>query len=366
MNNSPTVLEINSAAVRHNLHFFRSKLQPSTKLMAVVKAFAYGTDPVLVGRLLQEMKVDYLAVAYTHEGVVLRKAGISLPILVLNPQPDNFEYLLEYRLEPDLHHLELIDRFELLVKEKGLTNYPVHIMLNTGMNRLGFKAFEIDTLAQRLKTIQNIKVVSLFSHLAASEDPDEREFTLGQIAQFEKMTAQLIPVLREKPMKHIVNTSGILNYPEAHFDMVRLGIGLYGFANDKENTRKLLNVSNLKTTISHVQHLKKGETVSYNRHFKATKPSEIAVVPLGYADGVNRLLSDGKGHVWINGQKAPIAGTICMDIFMVDVTGMNCRPGDEVIIFNNQEHVAEIARTTQTITYEVLTSISQRVRRKLI
>ncbi|RUA11665.1 MAG: alanine racemase [Flavobacteriia bacterium] len=366
MNNSPTVLQINSKAIRHNLQYFRSKLKTSTKLLVIIKAFAYGSDPVAVAKLLTSEKVDYLAVADTQEGVVLRKTGIDLPIIVLHSQAENFEWLVEHNLEPDLYNFESFISFYKLIKSKGLKDYPVHIKLNTGMNRLGFKPFELDKLRQIITNQNYLKIRSVYSHLAASEDPEERKFTLQQIDLYKKMYDQLTESLTYKPLKHISNTSGILNYPEAHFDMVRLGIGFYGFGNNKTETAKLKNVCNLISKISQIQELEKGETVSYNRRFVVKEKSKVAVIPLGYADGISRGLSNGKGYVIINRKKAFITGAVCMDIFMVDVSNIDCKTGDKVIIFDHQQQILDFAKQLKTIPYEIITSISQRVRRDFI
>ncbi len=365
MNNSPSVLQIDRAAIKHNLKYFRSKLKPDTRLLVVIKAFAYGSDPVAVARILEEEKIDYLAVAYIQEGVALRKAGITSPILVLHPQRENFEWLIKYELEPDIYNFEVLQYIIGLIKSKGIKNYPVHIKLNTGMNRLGFRLDDVSKLSGILTKQDTLKVRSIYSHLAASEDSEEKDFTLKQINLFDDLYDELCKTLHYTPVKHIANTSGILNYPEAHFDMVRLGIGFYGFGNQPDETAKLKNVCNLISKISQIQYIKKGETVSYNRRFKAQRDSRIAVIPLGYADGLNRLLSNGKGFVTINGKKALIAGTVCMDIFMVDVSDINCNVGDKVIVFDHQDQVLEFAKQTQTIPYEILTSISQRVRREI-
>ena len=364
MNNSPTVLQIDSKAISHNLQYFRSKLKSKTRLMLVIKAFAYGSDPVSVAKILEKENIDYLAVAYTHEGVYLRKSGIDLPILVLHPQTECFSDVVTYNLEPDLYDLHYFDAFLDHAKKRGLKDYPVHIKINTGMNRLGFKASGLDELSKKMTDQGFLKIKSVYSHLAASEDPEEEVFTLRQIELFSDMYNKLTRSLPYKPLKHIANTSGILNYPEAHFDMVRLGIGFYGFGNNKAETAKLKNVCNLFSKISQIQVIEKGETVSYNRRFKAKRRSKIAVIPLGYADGINRSLKNA--YVTINGQRAYIAGTICMDIFMVDVTDIDCKTGDKVIIFDHQDQIMEFAKQTQTIPYEILTSISQRVRRKII
>ena len=366
MNNNPTVLEIDTSAINHNLRFFKSKIQEKTKILVVIKAFAYGSDLVAIGQILEQQKIDYLAVAYTEEGVSLRKANINLPILVLHPQVENFETIIKNNLEPNLYNFRTLNHFIKIAASKKLKNYPIHIKVNTGMNRLGFKENEIIQLQKKLQNLTNLKVISFYSHFAASEDKNETEFTKQQIISFNKICNLLNKSLDYKPLKHIANTSGIINYPEAQFDMVRLGIGFYGFGNDKVVTEKLKNVCNLKTKISQIQFLKKGETVGYNRKFKVEKESKIGILPLGYADGLNRNLGNNVGSVYIKNQKAPIIGTICMDIAMIDITGIDCEQGDEVIIFNHQNHVLEFAKKTTTISYEILTSISQRVRRVIV
>ncbi len=366
MSNNPTVLEIDTSAIKHNLQYFKSKIQEATKLLVVIKAFAYGSDAVAIAKILEQQNVDYLAVAYTEEGVALRKANIKLPILVLHPQIENFENLIAYNLEPNLYNFRSLNHFIVIAKHKNLNNYPIHIKINSGMNRLGFKENDIKTLAPLLRHLKNLKIVSSYSHLATSEDKNEKEFTKAQINLFNKITKNIDKYLNYNPLKHISSTSSILNYPEAQFDMVRLGIGFYGFGNDNLETSKLKNVCTLKTKISQIQLLEKGETVGYNRKFTAKKNTKIGIIPLGYADGLNRGLGNSIGSVYIKKQKAPIIGTICMDMTMVDLSGINCEEGDEVIIFNHQDHILDLARKTTTISYEILTSISQRVRRKII
>ena len=366
MNNNPTVLEIDTSAVKHNLHYFRSKLKESTKLLVVVKAFAYGSDSVLISKILEEENVDYLAVAYADEGVVLRKANIKTPILVLHPQVENFKKIISYNLEPNLYSFRTLSIFSSIVEKMGKQNYPVHIKINSGMNRLGFKQEDTDQLRSDIQIYKYLKIVSFYSHFAASEDINERDFSKKQIDLFDHMSSSLGSVLSYTPLRHISNTSGIINYPEAQFNMVRLGIGSYGFGNSKKETAQLKNVCNLKTKISQIQNISVGETVSYNRKFTAKKPVKIAILPIGYADGINRNLGNGNASVYVKGQKATIVGTICMDIMMIDITDIDCEEGDEVVIFDHQDHILEIAKKTTTIPYEILTSISQRVNRELI
>ncbi len=366
MSNNPTVLEIDTSAIKHNLQYFKSKIHEATKLLVVIKAFAYGSNAVAIAKILEQQNVDYLAVAYTEEGVALRKANIKLPILVLHPQVENFESLINYNLEPSLYNFKSLNYFIAIAAIKKLKNYPIHIKINSGMNRLGFKENDITQLTSIIQNLENLKLVSYYSHLAASEDKNEQEFTNYQINTYNKITNTLNKSLSYTPLKHISNTSGIINYPEAQFDMVRLGIGFYGFGNDKLETTKLKNVCNLKTKISQIQLLEKGETVGYNRKFTAKENTKIGIIPLGYADGLNRNLGPSIGSVYLNNQKVPIIGKICMDMTTIDLSGIHCEEGDEVIIFNHQDHILDLAKKTTTIPYEILTSISQRVRRKII
>lgn len=366
MNNSPTVLEINASAIKHNLRYFKSKIQGTTKLMVVIKAYAYGSDAIAIAKILEQQHVDYIAVAYTYEGIALRKANIKLPIIILHPQIENFELLITYNLEPNLYSLRTLNHFIKISNSKNYNVYPIHLKINSGMNRLGFKEKDIENLTSILQNAKHLKIVSYYSHLASSEDLNEIKFTNKQINIFNKITDTLDINLSIKPLKHILNTSGIINFPEAQMDMVRLGIGFYGFGNTKLVTSKLKNACNLKTKISQIQTLKKGESVGYNRCFIANRQTNIGVLPIGYADGINRNLSNGNGSVYINKQKVPIIGTICMDITMIDLGEIECTEGDEVVVFNHQDHILDMAKSTTTIPYEILTSISQRVRRKII
>jgi len=366
MSNNPTVLEIDSSAFKHNLSYFKSKIKENTKLLVVLKAFGYGSDSIAIAKFLEKEKVDYLAVAYCDEGVALRESNITLPILVLYPQIENFEAIIAHNLEPNLYNIRTLNEFLKIAQDKRLNRYPVHLKLNTGMNRLGFNENDIPKLKEVIHNQNFIRIISIYSHLAASEDPKENEFTQNQISLFKKMYLSIQDCLSYKPLKHISNTSGILNYPKAQFDMVRLGIGFYGFGNSKEETKQLKNVCNLKTKISQIQALKKGDTAGYNRKYLAQKPMKIAILPIGYADGLNRNLGNSQGSVYINKQKASIIGNICMDIILVDVTNITCEEGDEVVIFNQQNHILAFADTTTTIPYEILTSISQRIRRTVI
>jgi alanine racemase len=364
MNNHVTVLEIDGNALEHNLNYFKQKLQPTTKILAVVKAFGYGSDGVQVAEFLKD-KVDYFAVAYAHEGIALREAGIKTPILVLHPQIQNLKDIIHYRLEPNLYNFKIFNAFLKLADEAPLMNYPVHIKFNTGLNRLGFWHTDVPKILSDLKGFKHIKIQSIFSHLAASEDNEEQEFTLSQINNFAYIVQQFYKHLGYEPMIHILNTSGVVNYPKAQFDMVRLGIGLYGFGNDEKETAELKNTHNLSSIISQIHLIQPGETVGYNRAFVAKRPTKTATIPIGHADGLSRKLGNKKGYVLINNEKAKIIGNVCMDMIMVDVTKIDCNEGDKVVIFNNQEMLQHIANVSETIVYETLTAISPRVKKML-
>jgi alanine racemase len=364
MNNHVTVLEIDGSALEHNLNHFKQQLHPKTKILAVVKAFGYGSDGVQIAKFL-EKKVGYFAVAYTHEGIALRKAGIKAPILVLHPQIPNLGSIVNYCLEPNIYNFKIFNAFLKLATQTALREYPIHVKLNTGLNRLGFSRADVPTLLMQLKEIKELKVQSLFSHLAVSEEKEEQEFTDNQIAIFSENAQQFQAGLGYKPILHILNTSGIINYPKAQFDMVRIGIGLYGFGNDNKETKQLKNTHNLKSIISQIHNIEPEESVGYNRAFIAKVKTKTATIPIGHADGISRKLGNGIGHVLINGQKAAIIGNVCMDMIMADITTINCTEGDEVIVFNSQEMIQEIADITATIPYETLTAISQRVQKTL-
>ncbi len=361
-----TVLEIDLKALEHNYRYLRSRLQPKTKFLGVVKAFAYGSDTVKIAQKLESLGIDYFAVAYVKEGVQLRDAGITTPILVLHPQPVNFDELIERCLEPSIYSQKILREFLDVAKKYGQKGYPVHLKFNTGLNRLGFLENDIDFISQQLQERNEIKVISIFSHLAASDDLQEEEFTQTQIATFTKTGLQLDNVLGYTPFRHILNTSGIINYPNAQFDMVRSGIGLYGFGNEAKIDAELKPVAQLKTIISQIHKLEPGESVGYNRGYIADGYKVIATLPIGHADGIGRIYGNGKTHVQVNGQKALIIGNVCMDMIMIDITTIDCKEGDEIIIFGNELSAEEFASNAQTISYELLTGISQRIKRVII
>ncbi len=353
-----TLLEIDLNAMVHNLNHFRSLLKEGVKTMVMVKALAYGSGNVEIANLLQFHQVDYLAVAFIDEGVELRKAGIHLPIMVLNPDPQGFSQMLDFQLEPEIYSFKGLEALFEILHYRGIKQYPVHVKFDTGMNRLGFKADEMDRLVPWLKH-DELRVASVFSHLAASDQPEHDLFTRTQIEEFESITSGLIEVLGEPFEKHILNSAGIERFPDAQYGMVRLGIGLHGIGQETS----LLPASSFKTTVSQVRTVLSGETIGYSRAGVVSRDSRIATIPVGYADGFNRKLGNGVGMVWINGDFAPTIGNICMDMTMIDVTGLEVSEGDEVEIFGKHQPVTELANQSETIPYEILTAIPERVKR---
>lgn len=359
-----TVLEVDLEAVRHNLNHYRSKLAPDVRTMAMVKAFGYGAGALELSRLFAHENVHYLGVAYADEGVELRQNGIDLPILVMNPEPVPFEVLHRFGLEAEVYDLRsLHEAIHAAAHVKDAP--PVHIKLDTGMHRLGFTAAEMPQLLEVLRSIgsQGLKVASILSHLVAAEDPAQDEFTREQIAAFTRMATAIGDLLGYTPLWHMANSAGITRWPQAHFDMVRVGIGLHGIGVDDAEAAQLLPAAALRTPIAQIKQLTTGDTVGYNRRGVIAGERTIATLPIGYADGLSRRLGNGVGRVWIANQPAPIIGTVCMDMCMVDVTGIACAVGDLATVFDAAHPVTEIARDMGTISYEVLTSISQRVKR---
>lgn len=358
-----TVLEIDLTAVAHNLKQFQQLLKPATKMMGMVKAFSYGSGSYEIANALQFHRIDYLAVAYADEGVELRKAGINLPVMVMNPEESTFDVLVQYNLEPDLYSPGILHLFEEYVKKQGIQQYPVHIELETGMNRLGFSMAELPVVINSLRS-PFFKVQSVFTHLASSEDPQHDAYTNQQGELYLKMAEQLQAVLSYPFIRHVVNTAGIVRHPKWHLDMVRLGIGLYGGDSSGEGGLDLREVSTLKSTIAQIKDLKEGETVSYGRRGVVTKDTRIATVRIGYADGYPRRLGNGAGKMLVNGHLAPVIGTVCMDMTMIDITNIShVEEGDEVIVFGGALPVKQVAHWAQTIPYELLAGISQRVKR---
>lgn len=356
-----TVMEVNLNALVHNLNYFRSILKPGVKVLTLVKAFSYGSGSFEIANLLQFHRVDYLGVAFADEGVALREAGITVPIIVLNPSFGTYELMIEYNLEPEIYNFTGLNEFVKVLDRSGVGSYPIHIKIDSGMHRLGFTDEEVDELIELLKKYPNLKVQSIFSHLAASEDDEEDDFTLSQIDYFKKLSDKISQSIGYLPIRHILNSAGIERFSQAQFDMVRLGIGLYGVSST--NQTMLQNVSTLKTQVIQVKHLKQGETVGYNRRGEVTKPSTIATIPIGYADGLDRKLGNGKGQFLLKGKLVPTIGNVSMDTCMLDVTGLDVSEGNEVVIFGNKPTIFDIAKALGTIPYEVLTSISRRVKR---
>ena len=364
-----TILEINLSALVDNVRYFRSLLQPHTQLTCMVKAFAYGAGSVEVSRALQDSGlVDYLAVAVADEGVELRKAGITLPIIIMDPEVVALDLIIENNLQPNIYSLQVLDEIIRAAEAKGLEYLPVHIKIDSGMHRLGFYLEDMPALIQRLLSQKAVRVASIFSHLAGSDEAQFDAFTHEQAAYFQSCASRLIASLPYRPLLHICNTAGIERFPEYHFDMCRLGIGMYGFS-FLPDTRyslpdtRLRNVCTLKTTILSIKTVPAGSTIGYGRHTTLTEDRQIAVIPIGYADGFDRRFSNYGGEVLVRGKRCPVVGNVCMDQAMIDVTGADARVGDYAIIFGDKLPIQELADKLNTISYEVLTSISRRVQR---
>lgn len=359
-----TVLEINLNAIVHNINYHKSLLKPSTKMMAMVKANSYGLGSYEISEFLQHHHIDYLGVAFVDEGVELRKKGITVPIVVMNPEQHSYETVIAYNLEPEIYSFRVLELFYEAVQKSGYDKkYPIHIKLETGMHRLGFKGNELDKLSETLNSM-NVKVQSIFSHLSSSDLPDEKEFTLHQLETFEKNSSYLIEKLGYTPIRHILNSSGITNYTNHQYDMVRIGIGMLGESPNSEIQKQLRSVVSFKTVISQISTVENGESVGYSRLFKTDHQTKIATIPVGYADGIPRLIGNQVGNVGIHKTLAPIVGSICMDMMMINVDHIpNVKEGDTVTVFNAKPSLKEFADYCKTITYEVLTSISPRVKR---
>jgi alanine racemase len=361
-----TMMEINLDALIHNLNYYRGKLENGTKLMAMVKAGSYGVGSFEVANALQFHKVDYLAVAYADEGVELRKAGIKTPIMVMNPDEESFDGIIGYNLEPEIYNFRVLEMLEKAIRRNIIPrNKPVkiHLKVDTGMHRLGFEEKDIEEVTQRIKTNPRMYLQSVFSHLASSDRPDHREFTQRQIEAFGRMAEKVSGIVERRVIKHILNTAGISAFPEARFDMVRLGIGLYGISPFGEEQNELRCVGQLKSTISQIKHIPAGETIGYGRAGVAEKDMLLATIPIGYADGLSRILSNGRGHLYIKDRLVPIIGNVCMDMTMVDVTGLEVKEGDPVEVFGEHRSINQLAVEMGTIPYEILTGISRRVKR---
>ena len=356
-----TILEVNLNALVDNLNAYRKRLKSDTKMVCMVKASAYGAGSLEIAKTLEEHRIDYLAVAVADEGADLRKAGISSSIMIMNPEVTAFKTLFDYSLEPEVYSFRLLEELIRAAEREGVSNFPVHIKINTGMNRLGFEPNEIPQLIERLHRQSAIIPRSVFSHMVGSDSDRFDGFTRRQIDTFVKASEELQAAFHHKIIRHICNTAGIERYPGAQFDMVRLGLGLYGV--DPYTNEMLQNVTTLKTTILQIHNLAAGETVGYSRKGVLQRDSRIAAIPIGYADGLNRHLGNGKGYCIVNGKKANYVGNICMDVCMIDVTDIDCKEGDKVIIFGKELPVTQLADWLDTIPYEILTSVSTRVKR---
>ena len=357
-----TILEVNLNALVENIHYYRSFMQPETKMVCMVKASAYGVGPIETSKTLQANGVDYLAVAVADEGADLRKAGVTANIMIMNPEMTSFKMLFDYRLEPEVYNFQLLDALIYAAEKEGITNFPVHIKLDTGMHRLGFNPeTDMPRLIERLHKQSALVPCSVFSHFVGSDDDVFDEFSHQQFALYDKASRQLQDAFSHKILRHICNSAGIEHFPKYHLDMVRLGLGLYGI--NSRNNNIINNVATLKTTVLQIRDIPADDTVGYSRRGHVSRPSRIAAIPIGYADGLNRRLGNGNCYCLVHGQKAPYVGNICMDVCMIDVTGIDCKQGDQVIIFGDDLPVTVLSDALGTIPYEVLTGISPRVQR---
>jgi alanine racemase len=347
------------------LQAYRALLAPATKIMVMLKAFGYGSTDAELGRWLQHNGVDYLAVAYADEGMALREGGVRLPIMVMNPEPGAFEQIVTHRLEPEIFSFELLKAFEAFAAANGLHQYPIHLKLDTGMHRLGFLPHEADRLADALASLPCLQVASVFTHLVASENPEHDAFTRQQASLFEAAAGRLRQKLGYPLLMHAANTAAILRHKAMHYHMVRLGIGLFGAA--APQGLALQAATRLHTTVAQVKQVKAGESVGYGRHALLSRNSTIATVRIGYADGYRRALGNGVGAMWLHGQPVPVVGNVCMDMTMLDVTGLpQVQPGDRVEVFGDNISISALARLCNTIPYEIMTGISRRVKRVLV
>lgn len=356
-----TTLEVNLNAMVDNLNYYRSMLRPETKIICMVKAFAYGAGSYEIAKTLQEHRVDYLAVAVADEGVELRKAGITTSIIVMDPELSAFKAMFDYKLEPEIYNFHLLDALIRVAEKEGITNFPVHIKIDTGMHRLGFEEKDIPQLIKRLKGQTAVLPKSIFSHFVGSDSDTFDDFSQHQIDVFERASTAIQAAYSHSILRHLCNTAGIQRFPQIQYNMVRLGIGLYGISPIDNSV--IHNVSTLKTTILQIRDVPKGDSVGYSRREFLKRDSRIAAIPIGYADGLDRHLGCGKGYCIVNGKKAPYVGNICMDVCMIDVTDIDCREGDKAIIFGDELPVSVLSDILGTIPYEILTSVSARVKR---
>ena len=360
-----TQLEIDLDNLTHNYNHLRQKLSSDTKFIAVVKANAYGQGAMEIAQKLVSLGADWLAVAYAEEGISLRQAGIQCPILVFYPQFENIDRLIEHQLEPALYSAAFISAFSMALETKNISDYPVHLKCNTGLNRIGLSKEDLASFLAQKDTFP-FKLKSVYSHLGASENPKPCAFTTKQITRFLSLKTKVEQAYLKPPLFHLVNTSGIFNYPEYHFDAVRCGIGLYGFANQPHWDKSLLPIARLSSSIVQLHKVEKGESVGYNQGWIAPQKSQIAVLPIGHADGISRRFGKEVGGVWINGQHAPIVGNVCMDMIMIDVTNINCELHQQAIIFDAEHTATLLAKSAGTISYELLTALSPRIKRSIV
>ncbi len=359
-------IEIDSKRLEHNLKTIKNRLQHGTKILANLKGNAYGLGAYEIGRYLEQTGIDYFSVAFINEGVYLRQKGIQTNLLVFNPSFDDFDELITYNLEPEVSSLAYLNTLIQYLSTHNITDFPIHIKLDTGMHRAGIMPDELDDLIQILHKNKNISVKSVFSHLAAAEDPEEHQFTLTQIRTFEQMTKKLNENLENNFLRHLLNTAGIFRFPEAQYEMIRPGLGIFGFNMITGQEQILKPIARLKTKINQVKELKNGDTVGYNRRFKVIGNKRIGLLPLGYADGIDRRLGNGRFYVKCKDYKLPIAGTISMDTISIDLTKTPCGQGDEVIVFDNDQSFYDIASQLDTIPYEIISRLTKRLPRIVI
>lgn len=358
-----TVLEVNLNSILHNINAHKAFLKPETKMMAMVKANSYGLGDVEIAEFLQHHHIDYLGVAFADEGVTLRKNGITTPIMVMNPEQYSYDTIIDFNLEPEVYSMRVLDQFYDRYLAKGIQQkYPIHIKLETGMHRLGFHENMLDELLDRIK-LMNVRVVSIFSHLSSADDLSESEYTHAQAETFGRSAEKLINGLGYRPILHILNSSGITNYSEYQHDMVRIGIGMLGVSSNEAISKSLKSAVTFKSVISQISVVNQGDSVGYNRRYRADTATRIATIPVGYADGVRRMVGNGRGFVSINKQLFPIVGNVCMDMLMVDIGNFETKEGEEVVIFNASPSLQDFANYSGTIPYEVLPAISKRVKR---
>lgn len=361
-----TFLEIDADRLEHNLRVFRNLIHPKTRILANLKGNAYGMDAVLIGQLLEQQNIDYFSVAYINEGIRLRKADIKGNIIVFNPSLDNFEDLISYNLEPEVSSIEYLKKLIAFLERKNIKQYPIHLKLDTGMKRAGIEEKDLDELIKLLKDTLTTNVKSVFSHLAASEEPSKDTLTRKQFRLFDKMTNTLENRLNRPFFRHILNTAGVFRFPEKQYDMIRPGLGIFGYNLIEKNKKELLPIARLLTKINQIKTLKKGEALGYNHLFVAPEDqTKVALLPIGYADGLNRKLGNGRWSVKIRNKECPIIGAISMDTLSIDITSIEAKAGDEVVIFDNDKDVYKMANILDTIPYEITTSLSSRVEKRL-